>query len=252
MPALFAPAGVAPVAREILARGLWCVVEVCVDVSHQRWEPRMVICELDADAVLGAIITGIELALDDDVRLVGYRRDDLVRVDEGPIALCHVAGVGLPPRPRMGGEKISRGRQHMQVRDGMNEILVTVGPEHTLGEAARRMHAHGVGAAVVIDSDQQGPGILTERDLLGAAGRGLDLHAELVRDHLSSRLVYAAADWSLERAAEEMTRGGFRHVIVLDGSDVVGILSMRDIVRCWVTDGAACDVGEPDPPGPDR
>ncbi len=130
----------------------------------------------------------------------------------------------------------------MYVRDGMNEIVVTMGPEHTLREAARRMHARGEGAAVVFDLDQAGPGIVTERDLLASNGRGEDIDQELVRDHLSVRLVYAVADWSLERAAEEMTRGRFRHVIVMDGSDVAGILSMRDIVRCWTQDGASCDV----------
>lgn len=130
----------------------------------------------------------------------------------------------------------------MPVRDGMNAIVVTVGPDHTLREAARRMHARGVGAAVVFDFDQPGPGIITERDLLASIGAGEDIDSELVRDHLSTRLVYAAADWSLERAAEEMTRGGFRHVIVMDGSEVAGILSMRDIVRCWTQAGARCDV----------
>jgi len=134
----------------------------------------------------------------------------------------------------------------MFVRDGMNEIVVTVGPAHTLREAARRMHGRGVGAAVVFGDDQPAPGIITERDLLGAAGRGEDLDAELVADHLSTGLVYAAADWPLERAAVEMTRGSFRHVIVMAGPEVVGILSMRDIVRCWTQDGASCDT----PPAP--
>lgn len=127
------------------------------------------------------------------------------------------------------------------VRDGMNEVVVTVGPDHTLREAARRMHARGVGAAVVLDTEQPGAGIITERDLLTAVGLGQDVDEELVHDHLSNLLVYAVADWSLERAADEMTRGGFRHVIVMDGSEVVGILSMRDIVRCWTQDGASCD-----------
>ena len=130
----------------------------------------------------------------------------------------------------------------MQVRDGMNEIVVTVGPSHTLREAARRMHTRGVGAAVVFDSEQAAPGIITERDLLASNGLGEDLDRELVRDHLTTRLVYASAEWSLEKAAEEMTRGAFRHVIVMDGSEVVGILSMRDIVRCWTQDGATCDL----------
>jgi CBS domain-containing protein len=126
----------------------------------------------------------------------------------------------------------------MDVRDGMNRTVVTVGPGHTLREATRRMTRADVGAAVVIDPDGMGPGILTERDVLHACGAGDDLESELVRDHLTQRLTYAGADWSLERAAEEMVRARFRHVVVLDGSEVVGILSMRDIVRCWTESGA--------------
>jgi CBS domain-containing protein len=128
----------------------------------------------------------------------------------------------------------------MLVRHGMNQIVVTIGPHHTLREAARRMTEHQVGAAVVLGGEA--PGIITERDLLHASGRGEDADRELVRDHLAGKLIYADADWSLEQAAEAMTRGGFRHVIVLEGGDAVGILSMRDIVRCWLTEGASCDV----------
>ena len=113
----------------------------------------------------------------------------------------------------------------MDVRDGMNRVVVTVGPGHTLREAAKRMTRADVGAAVVVDPEAGGPGILTERDLLHACGADRDLDTELVRDHLTQRLTYAAADWSLEQAAAEMVRCRFRHVVVLDGSDVVGILS---------------------------
>ena len=129
----------------------------------------------------------------------------------------------------------------MQVHEGMNKIVVTVGPGHTLREAARRMAERNVGAAVVLDLDQPGPGIFTERDLLYADGAGKDIDAECVGDHLSAQLTYAHADWSLEQAAEQMVNGGFRHIVVLAGSEVVGILSMRDIVRCWITEGATTD-----------
>ena len=63
----------------------------------------------------------------------------------------------------------------------------------------------------------------------------------MVSDHLSPELTFAAPDWSLERAAEAMVRGGFRHLVVVDGGEMVGVLSMRDIVRCWVQDGATSD-----------
>ena len=132
----------------------------------------------------------------------------------------------------------------MQVREGMSSVVLTVGPDHTIREAARQMAKRGVGAAVVIDPDEQGPGIITERDILDALGAGQSPDSERVADHLSQHLVFAAPDWSLERAAGEMVRGGFRHLVVVDGGETVGVLSMRDIVRCWTDDGATCDVPE--------
>ncbi|MGH2909413.1 MAG: CBS domain-containing protein [Solirubrobacteraceae bacterium] len=125
----------------------------------------------------------------------------------------------------------------MLVREAMNPVTVTVGPSHTMREAARRMIAGSTGAAIVFDPDMPGPGIVTERDVLAVAGAGQDLDAELVSDHLTSELVYAEPDWPLHRAAEAMTAGRFRHIVVIDDGEVVGILSMRDIVRRWVKGG---------------
>ena len=135
----------------------------------------------------------------------------------------------------------------MQVREAMNEIVVTVGPDHSLRETARRMTKHGVGAAVVIGLDQPGPGIITERDLLRSNGQDEDMDAEFVRDHLAADIQYASAEWSLEHAAQAMVRGAFRHVVVLDRGEIAGILSMRDIVRCWTSDGATCDMTDREP-----
>jgi CBS domain-containing protein len=132
----------------------------------------------------------------------------------------------------------------MQVSDGMSSVVLTVGPGHTLRDAARAMTQRKVGAAVVMDPDQPGPGIVTERDLLESVGAGQNPDQELVSAHLSTNLTFAAPDWSLERAAEAMVRGGFRHLVVTDGGEMVGVLSMRDIVRCWTSDGATCDVAE--------
>jgi CBS domain-containing protein len=130
----------------------------------------------------------------------------------------------------------------MRVRDGMSKVVLTVGPGHTLRDAARLMAQRRVGAAVVIDPDSPGPGIITERDLLEAMGRGEDADSERVAEHLTSDIVFAAPDWSLEEAAVAMVRGGFRHLVVTDRGEVSGLLSMRDIVRCWTEDGAICDV----------
>ena len=130
----------------------------------------------------------------------------------------------------------------MQVRDGMSTVVLTIGPGHTLRAAARLMSQRRVGAAVVLDPELPGPGILTERDVLDAIGAGQDADTELVGDHLTSDVVYAAPDWSLEEAAVAMVRGGFRHLIVCEAAEIVGILSVRDVVRCWTDDGAICEV----------
>ena len=126
----------------------------------------------------------------------------------------------------------------MQVSDGMSEISVTVGPSHSLRDAAKRMVEHGTGAAIVEDAEAPTPGIVTERDLLNSIGAGEDPDTERVADHMTESVIVAAPDWSLERAAAEMSRRGVRHLVVFEEGRVVGILSMRDIVKCWTTDGA--------------
>jgi CBS domain-containing protein len=130
----------------------------------------------------------------------------------------------------------------MQVQEGMSDVVLTVGPGHSLKEAARLMTERGVGAAVVVDPDQPGPGILTERDVLRSLGKGGDPSTETVCDHLSTDITFAEPEWSLERAAESMVKGGFRHLVVVDGGELAGVISMRDIVRCWVQEGAVSEM----------
>jgi CBS domain-containing protein len=133
----------------------------------------------------------------------------------------------------------------MKVREGMSKVVLTVGPGHTIRDAASAMTDRRVGAAVVVDPESQGPGVITERDILRSIAAGEDPDRELVADHLTINLVFASPDWSLERAAAAMVRGGFRHLVVVDGGELVGMLSMRDIVRCWTADGATSEVEAP-------
>jgi CBS domain-containing protein len=130
----------------------------------------------------------------------------------------------------------------MRVRDGMSEVVLTVGPGHTLREAASAMCRRTVGAAVVVDPEAPGPGVITERDILRSLADGEDPDSERVSEHLTSDLTFASPDWSLEEAAAAMVRGRFRHLVVVDGGELVGILSMRDIVRCWAGDGATSEI----------
>jgi CBS domain-containing protein len=133
----------------------------------------------------------------------------------------------------------------MQVRDGMSSVILTVGPDHTLRQASKLMSDRNVGAAVVLDPEGEGPGIITERDILHSIALEQDVTSERVADHLTSELVFAAPEWSLEQAAVAMIRGGFRHLVVIEDGEPAGVLSVRDVVRCWTDDGASCDVPAP-------
>jgi CBS domain-containing protein len=119
------------------------------------------------------------------------------------------------------------------VRDTMSDQVVSVGPTHSLRDASRFMADRSVGSVVVIDTDAHGPGILTERDVVRAIAAGLDVDEAKSGEHLTYEAAYADPSWTLEEAAATMRRGGFRHLVVIQDADVVGIISMRDIVRAW-------------------
>jgi signal-transduction protein with cAMP-binding, CBS, and nucleotidyltransferase domain len=137
----------------------------------------------------------------------------------------------------------------MQVRDGMSDVSVTVGPSHTLRQAAAAMVEGNVGAALVIDDEAPGPGIVTERDLLLSVGAGEDPDVETVGDRMTETVLAAAPDWSLEHAAAEMSRRSVRHLVVFEDGEVVGMLSMRDIVKVWTSEGATSEMPLPSSAG---
>jgi signal-transduction protein with cAMP-binding, CBS, and nucleotidyltransferase domain len=127
----------------------------------------------------------------------------------------------------------------------MSKVVLTLGPGHTLRDAARRMTEKGVGAAVVLDEDSPGPRMISERDILNSLGKGEDPDSECVVDHMSDTLITAAPDWSLERAAMEMARRHIRHLVVVEHAELIGVLSMRDIVRVWTSEGATSAMTSP-------
>jgi CBS domain-containing protein len=134
----------------------------------------------------------------------------------------------------------------MEVREGMSKVVLTIGPGHTMREAARLMTEKSVGAGVVIDEEYPGPRVISERDILNSLGRGEDPDSERVGDHMSDTLICAAPDWSLERAAMEMSNRHIRHLVVVESGELVGILSMRDIVRVWTSEGATSGMTSPE------
>jgi CBS domain-containing protein len=115
----------------------------------------------------------------------------------------------------------------------MTRDVVTLTPGTTLRNAARFMTERNIGAVVVVDPEQPGPGIFTERDLVRSLGAGEDPDRELIADHLTANAAFADLEWPLEEAAEAMARGGFRHLVVVNRGSLEGIISMRDIMRVW-------------------
>jgi CBS domain-containing protein len=111
----------------------------------------------------------------------------------------------------------------------MSGKVFSVTPTQSVTEVARVMVQGRVGSAVVID----GPwllGIFTERDALRAVGSGTDLTAASVKDWMTKDPVTVGPDTDSEEAAAVMATHGFRHLPVVDGDTVIGVVSLRDIL----------------------
>jgi CBS domain-containing protein len=117
----------------------------------------------------------------------------------------------------------------MRVRDVASSAVVVVGPEHTVRDAARMMAQHHVGSAVVTDAEQLA-GILTERDVLKQVAKGSDPDGTTVADMMTRDVVTVGPDWDLIEAAEEMARRRIRHLVVFEGGQLLGVLSVRDVL----------------------
>lgn len=124
----------------------------------------------------------------------------------------------------------------------MSAPVLEVAPTATLREAARQMARRRLGAAVVSQGDGGTLSIITERDVLVSLGAGEDPDAETVGHHATRDVVFAAPSWTIEEAAVTMIHGDFRHLVVLDDGDAVGVLSLRDIVRIWTQDGESVEL----------
>jgi CBS domain-containing protein len=116
----------------------------------------------------------------------------------------------------------------------MSRGLLTVEPSLSLQEAARQMDARHVGAALVLEGAAL-RGIVTERDVLRAVASGA-IEGASVTDCMTEDPETIDASESTGLAASLMIHGGFRHLPVLDGEQVVGIVSIRDLMRVTLDD----------------
>lgn len=122
------------------------------------------------------------------------------------------------------------------VASHMSRELVTVEPSAALAEAARLMHGRGIGAVLVLDGSRLA-GILTERDMLRAVATGYEPD-EPVSAWMTHHPETIESTDTTEHAGVIMIHGGFRHLPVVDGEALVGILSLRDLMRVVLEDSA--------------
>ena len=123
----------------------------------------------------------------------------------------------------------------------LNEVMrtefITVAPEDTLGEVAEKMTALNVGSVIVKDFGTL-IGILTERDLLKAMAARVHSSEARVRQFMTVDPVTAAPEMDCEDAAQLMLDSGFRHLPIVDGDDVLGVVSLRRVVAASKTAAA--------------
>jgi CBS domain-containing protein len=122
------------------------------------------------------------------------------------------------------------------VSEHMSRDLLTVSAGDRLGEAAKRMVARGVGAVLVMEGERL-EGILTERDLMRAVATGYSDDAS-VSDWMTRHPETVEVSDATDHAASLMIHGGFRHLPVVDGGRVAGIISIRYLMRVALADSS--------------
>ena len=122
------------------------------------------------------------------------------------------------------------------IKRHMSRNLLTVAPDERLADSARKMADRGVGAVDVLQEGRLA-GILTERDVLKAVAAGVTQDAT-VGERMTRHPETVESDESTDQAAALMIHGGFRHLPVVDGGELKGILSIRDLMRVTLEDRA--------------
>jgi CBS domain-containing protein len=119
------------------------------------------------------------------------------------------------------------------LRDVAIRHLLTVDPGASLRRAAKVMTDRSVGCAVVVEKEKVA-GIVTERDILRAVADDRIMDDAKVEDVMTRDVVSGAPGWEIVRAVKTMTEGGFRHLLVMEMDDPVGIVSLRDLMDSMV------------------
>lgn len=116
---------------------------------------------------------------------------------------------------------------------GKQSEIITIGAGSTVVEAANSITRNKIGALLVKGEGGAIVGILSERDIVrGLSQHGADLHGVRVSDLMTAELVRCAPGVSVNEAMAMMTDRRFRHLPVFEGEQLVGLVSIGDLVKC--------------------
>lgn len=110
--------------------------------------------------------------------------------------------------------------------------VVTGAASDTLAEATSKLEDHGIGAVVIVDHDRHVLGILSERDIVRSIARkGANVLDQPVSQHMTKEVISCAEADRIDEVMQKMTAGKFRHMPVVNGDKLVGIISIGDVVK---------------------
>lgn len=118
------------------------------------------------------------------------------------------------------------------ILDRKGREVVTIRQEATIADATRRLAEHGIGALVVTADDRPVAGIITERDIVRGLGEaGGDILSMSVADLMTPTVTTCRSNQTADELMKTMTEGRHRHVPVVEGGELVGIVSIGDVVK---------------------
>lgn len=121
---------------------------------------------------------------------------------------------------------------HQILKSKADGEVVTIRPSVTAADAADTMSKRKIGAVVVSEDGKTALGILSERDIVRELGkRGTICLSDKVETMMTRKLVTTTREESADQVLEKMTEGRFRHMPVMDGSEMVGLISIGDVVK---------------------
>jgi CBS domain-containing protein len=123
------------------------------------------------------------------------------------------------------------------LRSKGNSEVLTIRPDATVAEAARLLSERRIGCLVVTRDGSRPEGVISERDIVREMGaRGVGCFQETVAEMMTEEVRTCGSDDQADDVLAQMTNGRFRHLPVLDGDRMVGLISIGDVVKARLSE----------------